>query len=374
MSKKKKPEKLIDGEFDPKEWAKAQKSELPEIRALKQDNALLRRKLESHETGVSLIIQAVKESYIDPPDLVIPPAPRFKRKRSEEIAIMHLSDTQLGKRTATYGSAIGQIRIMNFAKKVVDITNMRRNSAMINELRIYMGGDMIEGEDIFPGQAHEIDQVLFDQAVKTAPSIFVKMILYLLQHFEKITVCCVPGNHGRNGRKGNNGSKRTNWDKVVYEITSFILLGNDDSPRPDLRGRLSFDIAEDWYVVDRVFDWGNLQLHGDQIRGGFAGFPWYGTAKKAWGWIDSIDEPWDYLWFGHFHTYASAVLNHRIFLANGTTESSNVYAQEQLAASGFPCQRLSFFNAKHGLISDNQVFLTDDKERLPQRLRPTQWK
>lgn len=151
------------------------------------------------------------------------------------------------------------------------------------------------------------------------------------------------------------------------------MLGDKNSPRAELKDRLTFKHADDWYVVDRIFDWGNLQLHGDQIRGGFAGFPWYGTAKKAWGWIDSIAEPWDYLWFGHFHTYASAVLNHRIFLANGTTESSNVYAQEQLAASGFPCQRLSFFDAKHGLISDNQVFLTDDLERLPQRLRPTQW-
>jgi hypothetical protein len=60
------------------------------------------------------------------------------------------------------------------------------------------------------------------------------------------------------------------------------------------------------------------------------------------------------------------VLNHRILLANGTTESDNDYAQEQLAACGHPCQRLAFFNAKHGLIADHQVFLA---ERLPQRKR-----
>lgn len=361
-------------DFNVRDWIdKTADMNSHEYKALKKENADLRRRIEHHETGLSLIVDAVKEAYIDPPDLVIPAMPKVSRKQSEEIAILHLSDTQLGKKTQTYSCTIGEIRIMQLARKTVEITNMRRNSATIKELRIYMGGDMIEGEDIFPGQAHEIDQVLFDQAVKTAPSIFVKMILYLLEHFEHIKVCCVPGNHGRNGRYGNGASRRTNWDRVVYEITEYILLGSKEFPRKSLVNRLSFQHSDDWYVVDRVFDWGNLQLHGDQIRGGFAGFPWYGAAKKAWGWIDSIPEPWDYMWMGHYHTYASAVLNHRMFLANGTTESSNVYAQEQLAAAGYPCQRLAFFDAKYGLISDNQVFLTDGNERVPQRIRPSKW-
>ena len=74
-----------------------------------------------------------------------------------------------------------------------------------------------------------------------------------------------------------------------------------------------------------------------------------------------MPEEWTYLAFGHFHQFAFGTLNKRYFIANGTTESSNVYAQEQLAASGDPCQRLAFFERKHGLIADHQIFLDNTR-------------
>ena len=55
------------------------------------------------------------------------------------------------------------------------------------------------------------------------------------------------------------------------------------------------------------------------------------------------------------------------FLANGTTESDNEYALEQLAAAGWPVQRLAFFSAHHGLISDNPVWLTSERRSQAQR-------
>ena len=115
-------------------------------------------------------------------------------------------------------------------------------------------------------------------------------------------------------------------------------------------------------MVHDIEGWGVLCVHGDQIRGGFAGFPYYGTAKKAWGWIDAIPKPWTYLAFGHFHNFAMGTLNKRTFLANGTVESDNVYAQEQLAAMGSPCQRLSFFNRKYGLVADHQIWLDTSRK------------
>ena len=127
---------------------------------------------------------------------------------------------------------------------------------------------------------------------------------------------------------------------------------------------------ETFWVVDRLWDWGNLVVHGDQVRGGFAGLPWYGVSKKMAGWTDSIPEPWETLLFGHFHTPAQAVINHKMFLANGTTESGNEFAQEQLAAAGCPAQRLAFWNEKHGLIADHIVWLDD---RTPQRQRGKEW-
>ena len=205
--------------------------------------------------------------------------------------------------------------------------------------------------------------------MKTVPAIFTRIILKLLEVFPKVRVACVNGNHGRVAPKGAGSHPRTNWDRVCYEVTRIALLGTPDRPRHELEKRLTFTVPDTWYQVEYIYDWGLLLFHGDQIRGGFAGFPWYGTAKKMWGWIDAIPEEWEYAYFGHFHQFASATLNHRTFFCSGTPESGNVYAQEQLAGAGFPCQRLQFFNARHGVIADHQIFLTEKGERLPQRIR-----
>jgi len=349
--------------------------EIPmDVKILQGENAKLRRKLDKLRAGEGMIVEAVKDAWETPADMKFPKAPYAKNmgKGQREIAILHISDTQIGKTTATYDTDVADRRLQLLARKAINLTRVRRNGSKIDEIRIYLGGDMIEGEDIFPHQAHLIDSSVFEQAVKNAPASITRCILTLAAEFRKVKVVCVAGNHGRNGPKGTRSHPKTNWDTVCYEVMKLMLVGTDDNPTP-ISKRLDVKIAPSFFYVDRVFDWGNLMVHGDQITGGFAGFPWYGTAKKAWGWIDSIPDPWDYLWFGHFHTYASAVLNHRTFLCNGTTESDNVFAQAQLAAAGFPCQRLSFFDEEHGLIADNQIFLTDEGTRVPQRIRAQAW-
>lgn len=344
-----------------------------EIQQLRKEIGKLNKKLSDVTAGEAIIRAAVKQSFIKAPDLAVPKMPKRDRRKivDEEMAVLHVSDVQLGKVTSTYNSTVAAERLMLLADKALRITETRRTSAKIEELRLYLGGDLVEGEEIFPTQAHQIDQSLFDQAVKALPEAICKMTLKLLEGFRKIRIVTVPGNHGRQGPRNTRAHPRTNWDNVAHEVIKLWLMGPEDNPR--LRDRLSMNISQSFFAVDRVYGWGNLMVHGDQITGGFAGFPWYGTAKKAWGWIDSIPHPWDYLWFGHFHTPAAATLNHRIFLANGTTESDNTFAQAQLASGGYPCQRLAFFNEDHGLISDHWVYLTDEGVRQPQMNRWEKW-
>lgn len=354
-------EKLVIAEPAPK--SDTPQPESHTVRILRREIDNLKKRLTQHKTGEGIIIQAVQDCYEDPPDLVIPETPEDDNRAisDNEIAVLHISDTQIGKTTRSYDCAKAEERLIQLVHKTIAITNTRRSAAKIEEIHVYLGGDMVEGEEIFATQAHEIEQGVFDQAVRTAPAILTKCILILLKHFKKVVIKTVPGNHGRNGAHGGRAHPRTNWDNVCYELTYWMLQSSEEM-RSALAGRLDFQLNDKWYEVDYVYGWGNLIVHGDQITGGFSGFPYYGVGKKAWGWIDSIPEAWSYLWFGHFHTYASGTLNHRFYLANGTTESDNVYAQSQLAATGYPCQRLSFFNKKHGLISDSQIFLTDDRK------------
>lgn len=321
------------------------------------------RGLRSNEWTIK---EAISEALTAlPKAFKVPPVPLVGRKPKEEIAILHLSDIQLGKITMSYNTAVADERVQRAMAKTVQITEMRRNNAVIRELHVYLGGDMVEGEDIFPHQAHLIDSPLFDQACINGPTIFTKAILTALANFERVKVFCVYGNHGRNGSKHTRSHPKTNWDRVFYHTLRTILLGTAEHPRKGVE-RLEFYVPDEFWAVDRVFAWGNLLVHGHQITGGFAGFPWYGTAKKAWGWIDAIEVPWDNLYFGHFHTPAFATLGGRVFYANGTTESDNDFAKEQLAACGVPAQRLQFMNEDHGVISDDLLTLID---RVPNALK-----
>jgi hypothetical protein len=334
-------------------------AEAAAVSDLKAEIKRLERRLRSTATNEAAIIQAVDRAFQEmPPKLVAPAIPKRSKGPYEEIPVLHYSDLQLGKITKSYDTTVAEERVLLAMQKAIHITNLRRNIAAIDELHVYLGGDVIEGEDIFPHQAHEIDSSVFDQACISFPRIMGKALLLALEHFARVKVYSVPGNHGRNGPKSTRSHPRTNWDQVAYHTLRTLLLGTKDSPRAELAKRLEFNLSEEFWIVDRVFGWGNLLVHGHQIGGGFAGFPWYGTAKKAWGWIDAIGEPWQALFFGHFHTPAMATLGYRRFYANGTTESDNEFAKEQLAACGDPAQRLVFMDAEHGVISDTLIYLS----------------
>jgi hypothetical protein len=208
------------------------------------------------------------------------------------------------------------------------------------------------------------------QAVKTAPAILTKAILRLAGNFSRLKVCGVPGNHGRNGGKHSNSHPGTNWDTVCYEIIKLMVCGSPSNPHTDLIERIEWDLPMgrdvDWFTVDRVFDWGNMVIHGHEIRGGFAGFPWYGVGRRAGGWKDSINWAWDYLYLGHFHTNATAELQGRHMLANGKFDSDDQHVLSNFAGAGCPSQRLAFYNQHHGLVSDAMVYLD---ERSPQLTR-----
>jgi len=339
----------------------------PVVRELQTTIRKLRRALETRDARSGLLRMALEDALPKLAPMPVPPAPKRRGgKRDEEIAVLDFSDTQLGKRTATYSSAKGAERAMKFARKAVHIANIRRSHARIDECHLFVLGDMVEGDHIFSHQWAEIDSDLWEQAMVTVPRMLIGVIHHLLANFSKVTVTSVRGNHGAN--KGGDGkassSPRTNWDSVAYQVARAALLGVDEYPRKELSSRLTWNDTDAWYHHAYTYDWGHLLMHGDQVPKTHAA-----VVRKLQGWIDSIPEPFDYLHYGHHHNYGLIQTNHRIALCNGTTECGNTFAQEKLAATGFPCQRLGFYNAKYGLIADHQVFLTDAGGRVPQKRR-----
>lgn len=328
---------------------------------LRQANARLSRQLTQAKIRTSELVDAVYRAASDAAaglDLFPVPAPApDPRVHDEEVAVAVLSDWQLAKVTPSYSSAICEERVALYADKVLRLTAIQRADHPVRTLRVYVVGDLLEGELIFPGQAHLIDASLYRQVVVDGPRILTAFLRRMLTTFDSIHVVCAIGNHGALGGKSRRDYNPTsNADRMIYRIVQQLMAGEP---------RITWAIPDaererDWYATDRVGSKGVLLFHGDQVRGGFAGMPWYGFAKKVLGWATgAVPEQFDYAICGHWHQPVSFVLNHKMVYVNGSTESGNTYAAEMLAAAGRPCQWLLFMHPARGISAEYRVWLDD---------------
>jgi hypothetical protein len=309
------------------------------------------------------LVEAVYEAARDaasglqmPP---VKPPPADRRRKTSETAIAVLSDWQLAKVTSTYSSAVCEERIERYADKLIELTRIQRADHPVNDLRAYLLGDLIEGEQIFPGQAHHIDASLYMQVMVDGPRILGNFIRRMEGFFPgKIHVAGVSGNHGfLGGRTRKDYHPESNGDTMLYEVTRIALDGRS-------RATWSPNItkgARHWYALDTVGEKTFFLFHGDQVRG-YNGFPWYGMGKKVPGWFTSFLNVWDerrfhYVLHGHFHTPNRMYLNGLRIYGNGSTESHNPYALEQLAAAGEPMQWLLYAHPRRGISAEYEVAL-----------------
>lgn len=325
---------------------------------VKTTNARLLRQLAEAKVAKEELVAAVYNAAKDGIDsLVLPPikAPKAdSRKKGEEVAVAVLSDWQLAKLTPDYNSDVCEERIELYGEKVLKLTDIQRSDHPVKELRVWLLGDIIEGELIFPGQQYLIDGSLYRQVTVDGPRILGNFLRKMAGAFEKVHVTAVIGNHGAlGGRARRDYSPETNGDRMLYRIVQQILANEQ---------RVTWTIPDgggerNWYAVDDIGGYKTLLFHGDQVRGQ-SGLPWYGFHKKVLGWkVGAIPEGFDDAFCGHYHQPTRMTLNTVTVRVNGSTESYNTYAQEQLAAVGFPSQTLMFVNPGKGVTSEYTIWL-----------------
>lgn len=333
------------------------------VKLLLRENSKLKRRASDRDAVRSILRSAFEQSFETPAGIVVPRAPAAG-SGGEESAVLHLSDLHFGKSTETYSSAVAAKRVETIGERLAEITRLRRSRAKIRTLHLKLGGDMVEGEGIFPGQPFELDACVADAAVRDAPRALCGLILGALEEFPAVHVTAVPGNHGRGGRES---SKRSNWDSVCYQVARWMVEAAVAKSRPSRLGDVTWDLPMDrphgreWYAHEVVQGWGLMLVHGDQFRG-WGGFPFASAGRRALQWIDSVPHAWDALFFGHFHQDALFMHNGRWIVASGTTECGNSYAAAELGAVGTPIQKLMFFNKSKGLISVDPLYLDDGRK------------
>lgn len=320
-------------------------------------NKALRQLADAKESKADLIdavYQAAHDAASGLSYAPVKPPKLGKATKDAEIAVSLLSDFQLAKVTPSYSSKVCESRTTKLAQKVATLTDIQRADHPVNECRVYLLGDLIEGEMIFPGQAYRIDASLFQQVMVDGPRILGGYLRSLLEVFPKVHVVSVIGNHGAiGGRARREYHPESNADAMMYEATRIALAGEER-----LTWAPTWTQGErNWYATDQIGDKTAFLFHGDQVRsGGFAGFPWYGFGRRLQGWQRMYG--FDYAFSGHFHTpvrgYYTGGIRH---WGNGSTESDNTYAAENLAAASEPSQWLLYFHPKQGVSAEFEVRL-----------------
>ena len=325
-----------------------------ELESIRRENRDLQRRLADEKSRTAQLVTAVYEaahSAVAAMDLRPTPRPKLVHGKGshEEVAIAVLSDWQLAKVTPTYSSEVCAQRVALMARKVAELAEIQRAHHPVRKCHVWLLGDLVEGEMIFPGQPWLVDASLYVQ-VQRAAELVEGFVRTMLATFDEVRVVGVIGNHGSMGGRGRRDyNPETNFDRLAYSIvrTMFDRAGEK---------RVSFHIPEggrerNWYAVDRIGNYSSLLFHGDQIRG-HSGVPWYGFHKRVLGWATgAIPEPFIDATCGHFHTPTRMRLGNVTVRVNGTTESDNTYAQEQLASMGTPAQWLLFAHPGKGRIT-----------------------
>jgi len=304
------------------------------------------------EELVEAVYRAAKDAAAA---ITIPPVakPAVDRRKGEpEVAIALLADWQWGKVTPDYNSTVTADRVARFGEKAAKLIELQRSHHPVNEARIYLLGDLLEGEEIFPGQAHRIDASLYSQLFRGAEGL-AGVVRRIAATVPKVRVVGAIGNHGALGgpiRKAYH--PETNADAMLYNIARMLLADEKRVEWPE-----TFVAGERaWYATDTVLGKRWLLWHGDQVKSASFGIPWYGFNKRLLGWYSSLT-PFHYSASGHWHQSVRFVVNQITHWGAGSTETSNTFAQEYLASGGQRPSQWLLFQGSDGITAEYEVFV-----------------
>ena len=295
---------------------------------------------------VQAVYQAAKAAAI-----TYPPAPQItvpkRAKPGDHWALLHSTDWQLGKKTASYNSDVCERRVLESVDTTLRLTELQRHAHGVSSCALLLGGDMVEGTTIFPGQAWEIDSSLYDQMFRVS-SILDRMVRTLLEEFDRVEVYEEYGNHGRLGKYGEQQAD-DNVDRMAYRVAR---------DRIGQHKRLVWHPSTNWYNRGELGSYRFLLVHGDENRGLGSGSAATIT-RKVNHWASGVVEPFNDCYMGHWHrTDSYEIANGGHVYITGSPESGNEYARRAIGSTGRPKQRLHFVDPVAGrVVSEHPIWL-----------------
>lgn len=248
-------------------------------------------------------------------------------------------------------------------------SHIRKQATMyrLEEMIIILGGDHVEGDEIFPGQAWQLEidplKQMWELACKMGGDNEGRVgMLQRLVRFAKeeigipwVAVYCVPGNHGKVGGKRSGARPATyNWDWGLHVILQDKLRADPID---------EFVIRPDGSVFFYAAGFECQAIHGEQIKG-WGGIPFYGIARHDAKSVRLHNRLYRYLFHGHIHQQSQINIGTGAeALVSGDWVGPNNMSGAIMASSR-PKQAIVYFGAQYGVTEHVPIYLTEADEAL----------
>lgn len=337
-----------------------------ERKHLRRENTELREELANREAVVGRILDAARMP-VDVPRYTVAKQDRALPVRSAVLPVFDCQfgqlvrpeDTPLG--VGEFNTGIFDQRLQRWLEAVTGSMRDYAASHRIEELVIPFGGDNVEGEDIFGGQAWQLELDPARQTVEFArrwTGVLQELIAFAKEEvgIKRIAVYAVPGNHGKVGGKRKGATPSTmSWDWLAMEWLKDALRAEPiDVWGIEPGGALLFE------SMGHLF----LTIHGDEIKG-WGGLPFYGMTRYDGRAMRLTGEVYDYCLMGHHHQPASIPNGSGgEFIVSGDWVGGNNLSRF-LAAASRPQQRLLFVSEKFGITENVPIYLAESHRPAP---------
>jgi hypothetical protein len=246
-------------------------------------------------------------------------------RKQHETAVLVISDLHIGKKTADFNITVARRRLNKLAEKVCRIKEQLGNGYELDNIHVWMLGDTIDGDGIYPGQPHHQDESNVTEQTFIASEMLGDFLAMLGEGFPRVVVTGVPGNHGRVGRHSHEAA---NWDLSTYRQLEIHRTKNVRLNFPNRQERVNR--TTDFIHHVNLRSHGYLLYHGHGVRS-FANIPFYGLYNRALRWRTSTRLPeFCMLCCGHFHTLGKHQVNDVRLMLTGTMVTSDDWALQQL--------------------------------------------
>jgi len=272
--------------------------------------------------------------------------------KHEAVPIIQLSDWHFEERVDAhtinglneYNLEIAAYRWNKCIQNSLKLVHKERNSSEIKQLCLWLGGDFITG--YIHEELEESNYLSPTQATRFAKEKIIVAIKFYLEHgkFDKITIPCNFGNHGRTNQKPRvSTGYKNSYEWMMYQDVADYFQGNK---------KVEFIIPNGLFAYVDIMGHMNSFWHGDSIKygGGIGGLTI--PLIKA---IQRYDQQCkaDYNWMGHYHQLWQATKN---CIVNGSGIGYGPYAQRIGAVPEEAMQGFSLMDNKYGLTIKTPIY------------------